>query len=76
MRFLKFLSFLIPALVILSGCATVPGKQVDDQVAPLMASQEFGDHELLNVSINVFDPGELPENLDKRAGLSLEIIFS
>ena len=73
MRFLKFLSFLILALVILSGCATVPGKQVDDQVAPLMASQEFGDHELLNVSINVFDPGELPENLDKRAGLSLEI---
>jgi len=73
MRFLKFLSFLILALVILSGCATVPGKQVDDQVAPLMASQEFGDHELLNVSINVFDPGELPENLDERAGLSSEI---
>jgi len=73
MRFLKFLSFLILALVILSGCATVPGKQVDDQVAPLMASQEFGDHELLNVSIIVFDPGELPENLDERAGLSSEI---
>ena len=73
MRFLKFLFLLFLALVILAGCATVPGKQVDDQVAPLMASQEFGDHELLNVSINVFDPGELPENIDKRAGLSSEI---
>jgi hypothetical protein len=73
MRFLKFIFLLFLALVILAGCATVPGKQVDDQVAPLMASQEFGDHELLNVSINVFDPGELPENLDKRAGLSSEI---
>jgi hypothetical protein len=73
MRFLKFLSLLFFALVVLAGCATVPGKQVDDQVAPLMASQEFGDHELLNVSINVFDPGELPENIDKRAGLSSEI---
>jgi hypothetical protein len=73
MRFLKFLFLLFFALVILSGCATVPGKQVDDQVAPLMASQEFGDQELLNVSINVFDPGELPENIDERSGLSSEI---
>ena len=73
MRFFKFSSFLFFALAILAGCATVPGKQVDDQIAPLMASQEFGDHELLNVSINVFNPGELPEDIDDRAGLSSEI---
>ena len=73
MRFLTLSSFLFLAFVLLGGCATVPGKQVEDQVAPLMAPQEFGDHELLNVSIKVFDPGELPEKIDKRAGLSLEI---
>jgi len=73
MRFLTLSSFLFLALVLLAGCATVPGKQVEDQVAPLMAPQEFGDHELLNVSIKVFDPGELPEKIDKRAGLSPEI---
>ena len=73
MRFLTLSSFLFLAFVLLGGCATVPGKQVEDQVAPLMAPQEFGDHELLNVSIKVFDPGELPEKIDKRAGLSPEI---
>ena len=73
MRFLTFSSLLFFALVLLGGCATVPGKQVDDQVAPLMAPQEFDDHELLNVSIKVFDPGELPENVDERHGLSPEI---
>jgi len=73
MRFLKLLSLLLLAPVFFTGCATVPGKQVDDQIAPLMASREFGNHELLNVSIKVFDPGELPEDLDEQAGLSLEI---
>ena len=73
MRFLTFSSLLFLALVFLGGCATVPGKQVDDQVAPLMAQQEFGDNELLNVSIIVFDPGELPEKADEQHGLSLEI---
>ena len=73
MRFLTFSSLLFLALVLLGGCATVPGKQVDDQVAPLMAPQEFDDHELLNVSIKVFDAGELPENVDERHGLSIEI---
>jgi len=73
MRFLTFSSLLFLALVLLGGCATVPGKQVDDQIAPLMAPQEFDDHELLNVSIKVFDAGELPENVDERHGLSIEI---
>ena len=73
MRFLTCISLLFFALAVLGGCATVPGKQVDDQVAPLMAPQEFADHELLNVSIKVFDPGELPESIDERHGLTPEI---
>lgn len=73
MRLFTFIFLLFLAPLFFTGCATVPGKQVDDQIAPLMASREFGDHELLDVSIKVFDPGELPEGVDDRAGLSNEI---
>ncbi len=73
MRFLTLLSLLFLVTGLLGGCTTLPGKQVDDQVTPLMAPQEFDDHELLNVSIKVFDPGELPENIDERHGLTPEI---
>ena len=73
---MRCLSYLIPlctALAFLGGCATIPGNQVGDQVAPHMAPREFGDHELLDVSIEVFDPGELPESEAKQIGLSPEI---
>ena len=60
-------------LLILGGCARVPGPQVPDQVAPLMVEQELAEKELLNVSIKVFDQGELPANSDKANGLSPEI---
>ena len=73
MRLFTFIFLLFLASLFFTGCATVPGKQVDDQIAPLMASREFGDHELLDVSIKVFDPGELPEGVDDRSGLSNEI---
>ena len=73
MRFLKYGIPLCVALLLLGGCATIPGNQVADQVAPYMAPREFGDHELLDVSIEVFDPGELPEKKDKQIGLSPEI---
>jgi len=73
MRYLTFLSFLIGVLALLSGCATVPKNQVDNQVVPIMADREFADRELLNVSIKVFDPGELPEDKDGQHGLSAEI---
>ncbi len=60
-------------LLILGGCARVPGPQVPDQVAPLMVEQELAEKELLNVSIKVFDQGELPANSNKANGLSPEI---
>jgi hypothetical protein len=71
--FLKYGTPLYGALLLFSGCATIPGNQVADQVAPHMAPREFGDRELLDVSIEVFDPGELPEKKDKQIGLSPEI---
>ncbi len=67
------LMLVILTLLVISGCATVPGNQVGDQVAPLTPERELNDSALLNVSIQVFDPGQLPEDPDKRKGLSAEI---
>lgn len=60
-------------LITLTGCATIPGTQVNEQVAPLTPARELDDSELLNVSIQVFDPGQLPEDPDQKQGLSAEI---
>lgn len=57
----------------LGGCAGLPGKQVPDQVALFAAERELSDAELLDVSIKVFDPGELPDDEDEQSGLSPEI---
>lgn len=70
--------FLLPVylllFLLLSSCApTVPGKQVPDQVVPVMSPRELGEHELLNVAIRVFDPGKLPDSEKKKRGLSPEI---
>ncbi len=73
LTFSRLLMLALLSLTIFSGCATVPGKQVGDQVAPLTPDQELADAALLNVSVQVFDPGQLPEDPDKRRGLSPEI---
>jgi len=71
-RFFPLFSLLLFSL--LSSCApTVPGNQVPDRVAPMMSQRELNEHELLNVSIRVFDPGKLPVNEEQRKGLSPEI---
>jgi len=63
----------ILVLFLLAGCASLPGNQVGEQVAPMLPGRELTDSELLNVSIRVFHPGELPQNPDERRGLSPEI---
>jgi hypothetical protein len=65
--------WLTAVLLLLSGCARVPGPQVPDHVAPMMVDREPAEEELLNVSIKVFDPGTLPTDPDRAAGLSPEI---
>ncbi len=60
-------------LFVLAGCATIPGNRVGEQVAPILPAHELTDSELLNVSIRVFHPGELPDNSNDRMGLSPEI---
>lgn len=66
------LALLLP--LFLCSCApTVPGRQVPDQVAPMISPRELSEQELLNVSIKVFDPGTLPEGSEDKLGLSPEI---
>ena len=60
-------------LGLFAGCAKFPPNQVNEQVIPIIPERELQDNELLNVSISLFDPGELPQNPDKRRGLSYEI---
>ncbi|MDH3347845.1 MAG: hypothetical protein OEM02_07075 [Desulfobulbaceae bacterium] len=69
----RLLLFLSIALFLFSGCATVPGTKVADGVAPILAQQEFNENELLNVSIKIFDPGELPIDQEEQSGLTPEI---
>jgi hypothetical protein len=73
MRYITFSVLLYATLQFLGGCASLPANQVENQVAPLLAEQEFSDPELLNVSIKIFDPGNLPESEEKQHGLSPEI---
>jgi hypothetical protein len=63
----------IVILLLLGGCAGVPGTQVPDRVAPMMVERELAENELLNVSIKVFDPGVLPADSRQASGLSPEI---
>ncbi len=61
-------------VLFLSGCgAGIVGTPVNDDVSPVTAQKELPEDELLNVAIQVFDPGELPEDEEERAGLSEEI---
>ena len=64
---------LVVMLLVLGGCARVPGPQVPDHVAPMMVEHELAERELLNVSIKVFDSGKLPADSDGTSGLSPEI---
>ena len=72
-RALWFYLLTVLAALMVNGCATPPGKQVGEQVAPLVPERELADGELLNVSVQIFDPGVLPENPEQRKGLSPEI---
>lgn len=57
-------------VMITGGCASIPKNQVADQVRPLSIDGEIEEENLLNVSIQVFDPGVVPEGTDESEGLS------
>ncbi len=67
--------YLLFFIVFTSGCAmTYPRPMIDNRVVPLKPVQtEIPESDLLDVRIQVFEPGKIPENKDKARGISTEI---
>ena len=71
--------FLLPSvlflvLFLLSACTTTGGRRnIEGPVAVDKSISEIPESRLLNVSIEVFEPGELPENEKQANGLSMDI---
>lgn len=74
---LKQTARLIPMvllLVLIQGCGSMgPTRDVDDTVRLDKTSVELPEDQLLDVWIELFDPGQLPEDEEDAAGLSMEI---
>ena len=65
---------LIMSLLVLSGCSTVGIKQSVDGSVPLdKAVAQIPDDQLLDVWIELFEPGELPTDKDDAMGLTMDI---
>lgn len=65
-------------VLLLNACASIPNpysyvKDVSDNVKPIMTQQELNNNELLDVSIKLFEPGQLPDDEEDRRGLSEKI---
>ncbi|MBM9514509.1 hypothetical protein [Desulfogranum marinum] len=63
-------AYTLIVVMITGGCASIPGNQVADQVRPMTVDGEIEEEKLLNVSIQVFDPGVIPEDAEESQGLS------
>ncbi len=64
---------LIAAAILSVGCAGRHNVVIKKDVPPVTATCQLPEEELLNVAIEVFDPGKLPEDEKDRMGLSMEI---
>lgn len=73
LRIVNLIFYSLSFLFLVTSCAKVPGNQVPDRVSPMVATNQFDNDDILNVSIRVFDPGTLPQDPDERKGLSMEI---
>lgn len=71
---LRGLFALIFLSVLLSGCVTnMEREEISETVVLDHAEVEIPESQLLDVRIEIFDPGELPESEDEARGLSEEI---
>lgn len=62
------------AMTLLSGCSTLgSGRDVDGNVPLNKAVIEVAEGQLLDVWIELFDPGELPDDDEEAMGLSMDI---
>jgi len=71
----KIVVFLtILALLLLSACTTTGGRRnIEAEVVIDKSLSEVPENQLLNASIEVFDPGTLPEDEKEANGLSMDI---
>jgi len=61
-------------LVLQHGCGTLgPTRNVDGNVPLDKAVTELSEEQLLDVWVELFDPGKLPEDADEAMGLSMDI---
>lgn len=73
MRFAR-LVLLALLLLLLHGCSTLgPGRTVDGKVPLNKAVSELPEAQLLDVWVELFNPGTLPEDADEAMGLSMDI---
>ncbi|MGB7451970.1 MAG: hypothetical protein WBM36_07575 [Lysobacterales bacterium] len=65
----------ILSLMLLSACTTTSGgrRNIEDSVVVDKSLTEIPESQLLNASIEVFDPGALPEDEKQANGLSMDI---
>jgi len=67
----RYLIFLLSVMAVLvSGCSSLgSGRDVNGQVPLDKAVTEVAENQLLDVWIELFDPGELPDDEDEAMGL-------
>ncbi len=69
-----YLAPLLLLFALLQGCSTLgPARTVDAGTPLNRAVTELPDEQLLDVWVELFDPGELPEDEDQAMGLSMDI---
>ena len=68
---LRYLS-LISIILLLNACSTI-SYNMHKEITLIMAANELKEDDLLNVSIQLFEPGQLAKDKEDRLGLSNEI---
>jgi hypothetical protein len=69
-----FLLLTILSLLVLSACtSTGPRRNIEGSVPVDKSLTEIPENQLLNVSIELFDPGKIPEDEKQANGLSMDI---
>lgn len=69
-----YISIAILSFMLSSACSTTGGsRNIGDEVVIDKALAEVSESRLLNASIEIFDPGTLPENEKDANGLSMDI---
>lgn len=63
MRLLKEIAFLAVAALVVTGCASTGQSSAVSTAAPIQAAIEISEETLLDVTIEVFDPGLLDESV-------------